>query len=426
MASLREHVHPSDVVAAIKTICGPEANLTDYEVLKGTDSVQGFMSCILRVRATCTVGNDPKIKTAQFIVKRMPILEAQRTAAKDMRLFNQEIAFYTKCLPIMQKRCLDLKVATFFFAHSANTIVMEDLSLNGFAAMAKNIEELKQQILNLSQTRMILRELAKFHASSVGTDWLKIVPEMFEQDVVYEANGGLWWKQMIKVSTLNSVIPILEHIYRSDLPKIQKYIDWIGDFEGNVYPLLIAANKKNPKYLNALCHGDCWVNNLMMKFHPVTGEPLELRFIDLQIVRYAPVYSDLLYVMYLSLKSEFRAKHEEALIRTYVEQFNAACNVTPDPIEFDHFMDGYNESRLPAILLAVSMQPIAHVSCIAPAEGGELTEENIKNLLGSDERNAQEKKATSVRVFQKVQSFNQEMKLLCDQMIFEMDKWVFN
>ncbi|XP_065335853.1 uncharacterized protein LOC135936813 isoform X2 [Cloeon dipterum] len=423
MASLREQVHPGDVIAAIKTIHGSDAHLTDYEVLKGTASVQGFMSCILRVRATCIVGNDPETKTVQFIVKRTPVLEAQRNSAA--RVFEQEVTFFTKCLPVLKKRCPDLKVVNCLFAHSASTIVMEDLSQQGYSTMTKNFDDLKHQILTLPQTRMVFRELAKFHAASQGTDWLKILPQYFEEDILFEVDGGKLIKQLVSNSILNCLLPIMKHIYRADPSKIQKYVDWMSDLEGNVFPVLIKANKPNLRYLNALCHGDCWLNNFMMKSHPDTGEPLDLRFIDMQIVRYAPVYSDLLYVMYLSLKSDFRAMHEATLIKTYVEQFNASCNVTPDPIKFDQFMKGYNESRFAGVLLATSMYPLVFVGDVAPPEGEDLTEENFNNLLG-EEKNAEEKRLKSLRVFEEEKSFSNDMKCAVAELIIEMDKWIFH
>ncbi|XP_065334694.1 uncharacterized protein LOC135935971 [Cloeon dipterum] len=422
MSSLKDQVYPGDVIAAIKTIFGSEANVVDFEVSKGTSSVQGFMSCILRVRATCTVGNDSETKTAQFIVKSMPTLEAQKAVVQDMRLFDQEIAFFTKCLPTMKKRCPDLKVVNCLFAHSASTIVMEDLSQNGFTTLMKNFEDTKDQLLTFGQARMAIRELAKLHASSQGTDWLKIMPEFFEKDILLEVDDGKSCKQMVCNSIRGSVIPILEHIYRDETSKIQKYVDWIRDFEGNVFPFILKVNKANPRYQNALCHGDFGVHNFMVRSHPDSGD--EIKIIDLQTVHFAPVHSDLLYFFYLGLKGDFRVQHEEALLRTYVEQFNASCNHTPDPIDLDQFIMDYDENRLFGILMAISMCPIPFVGGISPPEGAELTEENFNNLLGSEEQ-LDRNKFIALKTLNENHHFQSEMKFLIDEMISELDKTVF-
>ncbi|XP_059487275.1 uncharacterized protein LOC132203484 [Neocloeon triangulifer] len=419
MSDLKLHVHPGDVIAAVKTLHGGDAALVDYEVLKGTETVQGFMSSIFRVRATCQVPSG-EIKVAQFVVKRLPVMEAQRKVAQEMRLFDQEAAFFTRCFPLMKRKCPDLKVVECFFTHSASTIVMEDLGLSGFSSIIKNLGELEEQVLTLSHVRMVIRELAKFHASSQGTDWLKEMPELFERDVLLEGDGGKTFRQMVSGTIICTVVPLMKHIYKDDLDRIKKYTDWLEDLQGNVFPCLVKSCKADPRYVNALCHGDCWVNNFMFRSHPDTDEPLEIRFIDMQVLRYAPVYSDLMYLLYLSIKSDFRKMHEKSLLKTYVETFNSISNSTPDPIDLDQFVQGYDESRLGGMLFTISLFPLAFLEEISPPDGEELSEENLKNLFGTG-GDEEKRKIKAVEVFQTNVIFRKDMTNAIADLIFEMD-----
>lgn len=63
------------------------------QVKKGTESVQGLMSMILRVVANCEVQDGTK-KECRFIIKRLPALEVQVTATSEMQVFQVESQFF--------------------------------------------------------------------------------------------------------------------------------------------------------------------------------------------------------------------------------------------------------------------------------------------------------------------------------------------
>jgi hypothetical protein len=89
-----------------------------------------------------------------------------------------------------------------------------------------------------------MRELAKFHASSQGVDWLKLMPEYFEEDISLEVGGGQAFKGFIRGGIINSVIPIMEHIDQNNL----KYTDFLRKFDENVMPVLLTLFKSNSRY----------------------------------------------------------------------------------------------------------------------------------------------------------------------------------
>jgi Ecdysteroid kinase-like family len=118
------------------------------------------MSCILRVSATCTLGDDlEQTKEVSFVIKRMPVLQVQQAMTRELKLFDHEVNFFNKCLPLLRRKCPDLKFVDCLFAHSASTIVMEDLNQKGFRTVHSNFEDVKTQVLvtiylKFSRTKM--------------------------------------------------------------------------------------------------------------------------------------------------------------------------------------------------------------------------------------------------------------------------------
>jgi Ecdysteroid kinase-like family len=174
--------------------------------------------------------------------------------------------------------------------------------------------------------------------------------------------------------------------------------------------------------LNALCHGDCWANNFMVRTDPETQQPLDLRFIDLQMMRFAPIYCDLQYFLYLNTKRTFRTAHLDTVLRTYMDAFNAHANVSPDLLTFEKFTEDFEETRLCGALLAISMLPLGFLGDIAPADGQELSEENFLTLLGGGSEVSEEKQRKAIRIFNENEVFKKVMEECIMDLTEQMDK----
>jgi hypothetical protein len=94
---------------------------------------------------------------------------------------------------------------------------------------------------------MVMRELAKYHASSQGIDWLDLMPDYFEKDIALEVGGGQTYKKYIGGGLMNFVIPIMEHIHKNNLNHIKKYTDWLRNFDGNVMPAFMKFFKPSSR-----------------------------------------------------------------------------------------------------------------------------------------------------------------------------------
>ncbi|CAB3359725.1 Hypothetical predicted protein [Cloeon dipterum] len=416
-------LYAGDMIAAVKAIHGPKSTLRDFTVINGSEAAQEYLSCVVRVKAVCDVEGEEKI--ANFVVKMKPLLDMQRTIVEGMKVFDQEVAFYTKLLPLMKRNMPGLKIVECYFAHSEGVIVMEDLAQQGYRNLTTSLSEYREQNGD-AQARMVMRELAKFHAASQGFDWLNLLPGCFEKDMRLEIEGSDAFQNMIGGSLRNSIVPIMQHMYKDDLLYIKKYTDWIANLEDEVWPFLVKSWKANPRYINAVCNGDFWANNIMFLFDPKTRALRDLRLIDFQMMRYSHVYFDLQHFFYVSTKASFREQHMQSLLRTYLDAFLAFNNVSPDLKTFDQFMDGFNETKLSAILIGLAMCPIAvaFIDEMVQIDNAGPSEDQVSKLLGNEE-NAEVKWAKSVKAFEEDELFRREIKVMVADLITDMDRQIF-
>lgn len=121
-------------------------------------------------------------------------------------------------------------------------------------------------------------------------------------------------------------------------------------FQGNVMDVMLETIDGNRSEPNAVvCHGDCWNNNLLFKydvsvqrfvwrfqtkkkksnhwgFVQSTGKPVEIRFLDWQIARYASPACDITHYLFCCTTKALRDQHYDSLIRIYHNSFTEFLN----------------------------------------------------------------------------------------------------
>ncbi|XP_064074631.1 uncharacterized protein LOC135193954 [Vanessa tameamea] len=207
-------------------------------------------------------------------------------------------------------------------------IILEDLLLSGFVIESKFN---KYEKLDYPQVRLILTELAKFHALSFvfrkkdETNFENLLDDF--KDLIYQD------KFLNKTKLRN----YFQESYEMSLNLIKdtdakKKLDKVKDF---LLELLRTYTK--PKRYNVFCHGDCWINNILFK-----DEVNKLCFLDFQAMRYASPATDILYFMYICTDSAFRSEYFEDLKTVYyntftnfLKQFNIEGNIVYPQEEFE-------------------------------------------------------------------------------------------
>jgi len=393
------------VSTVVKNIHGPSCKLLDYEVEKGTASVQGFFSNILRVTARVMIGSSENAISTKYVVKNFPELPAQQYRANLFGFFDQEIGFFDDCAPILWKLCPDLPAVKCFYTNlEEKFICMEDLTEIGYVAIVQSMRDLKNDILTMDHIELVMKTLAKFHSTSVGINWLEKFPRMFQEDTMYETKGGELLKNRFKQLVELNILPIAKMHFK-DNESLLKSVEWMASED--CFQKLTSLAKSDPNEVNVLCHGDSWANNMMFKVDQETGKPIDIKLIDFQICRYAPLSRDALYFMYLCTSFGFRQKYEKAILQQYLAYFNANClRLGKDLcLKWDEFYAEYNKSRFYGIIIAVLMRPMMFVKGLYPSgDDKEITEENILN-----QRRHRTESQAAIEEFQSNDGYKKEM-----------------
>ncbi|CAB3361504.1 Hypothetical predicted protein [Cloeon dipterum] len=407
-------VHPGDLLAAVRTRFGPDARIIDYQVVQGTETIQGFASLMLRAKVKVEDGDQKR--EINFMVKRTPVVALHAEMLASMgNVVEREGIFFDTLLPILEERSPSLPVVKALVCHK-DALIMEDLCDKGFKTVAKDFGEMGRGALTLPIARMSFRQLAKLHAASLDIDWKQVAPPgFFAQDILMEGKAAEQFGEHFGKTIEMVIIPILRKI-KPDLPGLEKYVEFLRSktMFDNMIPFTKYDEANGP---NLLLHADFHLNNTMFKLSE-DGTPQDMRFIDFQILRYAPPYTDLVNFLYTGTNNSFRVQHEKDLIRIYIEAFNAAANRTPDLLDFDTFYTGYDNARYYGVVFALGAKPMLLMSQLNPDAGGEVTEEIMEAMQNTD------LSAPAMAFFDNDPVFKQEMEELIEHTIEVFKRYV--
>jgi aminoglycoside/choline kinase family phosphotransferase len=407
--NLASYVSPGDIFSAIKTLYGQFATVLEYDVQRATASVQGFTSLMLRVNTTVKVNENTTEKTS-IILKRMPILQTQLDMFSEMDLFEKEITYFTKVVPILKSINSNLPIVNCIHAYD-RTIVMEDLCKYGYETMAKNVRDMtNDDLIDISHMRLAVRKLAQLHATTIDINWEEKLGKYVQNDTLFDGVGAETFKKTFDRSA-KSISILIKELYPNNH---EKYTKWL--LSDKYFKYLRELARPNSKLINLLCHGDFWVNNMMFKLDPITKHPLDVKFIDLQIFRYASPVTDLLYFLYMCTGMSIREKYEKEVIQTYVEAFNAAVCETPDRFNIKSFTKEYESRRFFGVGIALTFRTMILLDSIFPKEGGQLTTEQFEAMLHEDHTEE------VINKFHNDDSFKSEISIIINEAISVLDK----
>lgn len=229
----------------------------DYHVEIVSGKGDNYIANIFRV----LIKDTEKDNNVSVIVKTLVKTSRQDTFYE---LHGREVIVYTEVIPIfesIQDHLEDDKVLLPKCLYSSaekgkEILILEDLSAQNFA-MDKKLSQFEK--LDYLQVRLVLSQLAKFHALSFICEEKKI--ESFEKlkgrfdDIIFE-------KTFLDKSKLKDYFP---ECYEMSL-KVINDLDAKKKLEQVKDKLLTIMKKyvQQTKY-NVLCHGDCWINNILFK-----------------------------------------------------------------------------------------------------------------------------------------------------------------
>ncbi|XP_047500993.1 uncharacterized protein LOC125047012 [Penaeus chinensis] len=235
--------------------------------------------------------------------------------------FQKELVFYQQLVHELQLQLQDagqtpLKVPRCFytsFEENREVIFLEDLGPKGFKMSDRKVG------VDAAHTKLILEELAGLHAASY---LLKAkIPDLNKKYPILNLDW-LTYADNARRST--------QGLFSDVMDTASKLLHHIGGYEGAVAWLdknklraaeLIENELRSVPPFDVLCHGDCWINNVLFRYAD-EGVPVEVMLLDLQLVRLASLATDLNYLLHTSLKGQTRRDNLSSFLSAYYQRFS--------------------------------------------------------------------------------------------------------
>nr|XP_045586386.1 uncharacterized protein LOC123748238 isoform X3 [Procambarus clarkii] len=321
VARPQDNITEAHVKATLTADKGSEADLVSWSVQDFTKKGDNYASVVTSVSVKYfLMGKD---QTASYVVKINP----QRSIGKDfadfsLSVFKKEIEFFQEILPLLNSELTsrgfsNLRMAKWLYTSlekDKEMIFLEDLRPRGFRMF-----DCKKG-LDVAHATLVLQELARLHAAS-----LLLKATAPEQDLAdrftyikvdwmsFSANGKKMFNEMCS-GNLGGAEELLK-----DRPGYETAKHWLNKHKNNSADLVERLLVRNAKF-DVICHGDCWVNNLLFRYSE-EGEPVEVMLLDLQLNRVASPATDLNYLLYTSLHGNDRKANWRDFLSSYYDTF---------------------------------------------------------------------------------------------------------
>ncbi|CAB3373778.1 Hypothetical predicted protein [Cloeon dipterum] len=405
-------IEAADIQSALQNLLGTTKDVAfEYEVAKGTEKLQGFVSLIKRAVVTYEDGIGEK-KEVRLIVKMPPVSEHQLSYTKGSDFHQRECDFFNSAVPILERNFKN-SPASFplvkCYLANERAVILEDLCASRHEIVSKPLSSTNYCSLEYIYIEMVFQQLALFHSASVGTNWPKVLP-LIQVDGLFEGHG----RNMMEPRIKNGALFVAE-VLRLEFPDaFKKYSEWLST--GEFYNRIVDLCKPSQHRRNCLCHGDMWENNVMFRFDK-DRQPTSMKIIDLQMVRYNPPAFDLQFFMYLCTDKDFRDANEVPLLATYVDLFNRNLPESEPQMTMEDFLQEYEEFRLFGTLLAATMRPSVLLEGSWVSENdGEMNGDVVENFIYG------KPVEDMVKQFKVDETFRWAIMAIVDELVKELDK----
>ncbi|XP_065169555.1 uncharacterized protein [Atheta coriaria] len=265
--------------------------------------------------------------------------------------FANETIFYSQLLPHFHK------LETTFHAtinvpfssvpvclySDSSCLILEDLFSDGYTPADINTP------LNYTTTRVVLQQLARFHAYSIALHHYK--PEIY-QEITSKLKCIHNTTKIIFREGVNDALKLT----KSSLPKNSIYIEKLSLFVFSVfqdYPPIDGVSE------NVVIHGDLWPNNILLK------DNTDAKFVDFQGCRILSWVVDLISVILISLDKNTRDEYYSDLFECYrcamclkLEELNLNQKIIENTFNETNFSDKIKKDAKYALIPALAGLPL--------------------------------------------------------------------
>ena len=163
--------------------------------------------------------------------------------------------------------------------------------------------------LDRRHSELVIRELAKFHAISYcmkggrNAFVTEQYPYLAEDSLYRESTEGFTKR------TITPVMATLAELLRNPVDYEEHY-EWFVELARNFHSIQMSMVRPRNQFA-VICHGDLWLSNILFKYGggdqvgaggSGSNKPCEVKFIDFQSARFASLATDLILLLFTSVK----------------------------------------------------------------------------------------------------------------------------
>lgn len=274
---------------------GPAGFLADHKLLS------------VLVEKSLEDGTTKKEKV-KFFLKSAPAAQSRLDYITEIGVFKKEVNVYSVVLPKLQKFVHEKYFAPLCFYSKDDVLVMEDLQDQGYKMAAG-----RDGILDIDHLKCCLKALATFHGSSLVFE-SKTGKNILEKYPLATMENAYPKDNKARLTNFENGTAALMELVKM-LPKYQDRLEVILRKFPEKMRLIYEYTQTSTEYCNVFQHGDLWANNIMFKHF--NKHPIDCRFVDFQLTRYAPPIVDVITVLTIPTTSAFRKQHLTELLDFY-------------------------------------------------------------------------------------------------------------
>lgn len=340
--------------------------IISYKLQPTSDAPAGYLGSHFYLQVSLKVpANSDDIKQLRFFCKSAPKGNASHMEyLEDFGVFQKEIAVYRHVLPELEAACAEIAPKCYYA--DKNLLIFENLIDQNYRMGAG-----RDGVLNYEQLHCCLKTLAALHAGSIIRDHRNPnSPRLPLEENAYPCDVPE--NHMRKVNFNQACVVYKEFI--KTLPKYQGQLDYILENFTKRMSVVFELAKTSKKHLNATLHGDLWSNNILFQYGKYGESPIQCRFVDFQLARYAPPALDLITVLTIPTTSQFRAAHLDELLAEYyrfMTEFlkRADLDIANFMTKVEYY-DSVEEYRIAGLIESLLF---CHLVILPPAYTQELT-----------------------------------------------------
>ncbi|KAH8377834.1 hypothetical protein KR093_007294, partial [Drosophila rubida] len=327
-------------------------DIVDYKLLSTSDAPQGYLGSHFHLQVTLKLQQSNELKDIRFFCKAAPEGNASRMEyIEDFGVFQKEIIAYKHVLPELQAACAEIAPKCYYA--DKNLLIFENLIDQGYRMGAG-----RDGVLNYEQLHCALKTLAALHAGSIIMDTQGRERIPLEENA-YPSNVP---SENMRIRYFYQTCEVFKELIKT-LPKYQSQLDYILSRVTTRMHTIFELCKASQTRLNVTVHGDLWANNILFQYDKCDQTPLQCRFVDFQLLRYAPPAMDLATMLTIPTTSQFRAAHLSELLAEYYRFMGEflkqadldIANILPET----EYYDSVQEYRIVGIIESLQFSHLA-------------------------------------------------------------------